>query len=152
MKITNEIKTKLIELSKRGLTQKNIAEKIGCSQNTICYHINKKFRKRRIENSKKYFNNLSKEKQKEKREKQKEYQREYQRKKYKEDDKFREKQKDRAREYQRKKYKEDDKFREKQKEIYKKVKDSLKKFEAQNKFVKDLAKAREKRQRGNSTI
>ena len=52
IKVTPEISLQMKQLRQNGLTQDEIAQKLGVSQNTVCYHLNDDYRENKIEKEK----------------------------------------------------------------------------------------------------
>jgi predicted transcriptional regulator len=82
-KVTPEMVIQMKELKKQGLTTYDIAKKLGIAQATVIYHLNPKYRKKRILRARKQERKVYPKK--------KEYIKEYIRKRYSIDEKFREK-------------------------------------------------------------
>lgn len=40
-RLTDKKVTRIFELTEKGLSQRKIADKIGCSRSTVWYHLNK---------------------------------------------------------------------------------------------------------------
>jgi transcriptional regulator len=90
----------ILKLREKGLTQREIGEKIGMKRASVYYYLN---REKCIEESTKRFKKLTLKQRREIYKKRYHYIKEYMKKRYKEDKKFREKERKRAREYYRKK-------------------------------------------------
>lgn len=102
MKITNELKNKIILLKQEKKTHREIAKMLDLKESTIGYWINPETRKKHIESAKKYFSRKSQEEKKKYYQSRKEYIKIYSHNKYVNDPIFRDKQKERAKLYNRK--------------------------------------------------
>jgi len=99
MRITEDLKSKILELRKEGLTYEQISVKLNIKLNQVVYWIKDKYRER-VKELNKPKNKIYYYKNKEKINlKRREYNKIYYKNKYKTDEVFREKQKQRSREY-----------------------------------------------------
>ena len=83
------------------LSQRQIAKKMGITQETVLYHLNQEYRKHKTALVKASYNKLNKRQRRKNYEKRKEYMREYMRNQYQNNPDFRERQQERSRNYQR---------------------------------------------------
>jgi len=97
-KVTPEIVERMKKLRAEGYSQKEIAEEIGVTQSTVCYWINKEYRKKAIRRAKERLRKFGDTRDKEK---WREYIRRYIRERYWKDERFRERVKAYMRKYMR---------------------------------------------------
>ena len=90
--ITNKQKQKITELSKEGLSQREIADKLKVSQTTVGYWCSEELRKDKIQKQVERFRKKSKEERSKIYRRRLEYQKKYQNMRYRTDEVWREKQ------------------------------------------------------------
>ena len=90
--ITKEQKQKITELSKEGLSQREIADKLKVSQTTVGYWCSEELRKDKIQKQVERFRKKSKEERSKIYRRRLEYQKKYQNMRYRTDEVWREKQ------------------------------------------------------------
>jgi len=90
--ITNKQKQKITELSKEGLSQREIADKLKVSQTTVGYWCSEELRKDKIQKQVERFRKKSKEERSKVYRRRLEYQKKYQNMRYRTDEVWREKQ------------------------------------------------------------
>jgi len=89
---TNKQKQKITELSKEGLSQREIADKLKVSQTTVGYWCSEELRKDKIQKQVERFRKKSKEERSKIYRRRLEYQKKYQNMRYRTDEVWREKQ------------------------------------------------------------
>ena len=110
-KVTKQQKELMKELRSKGLSYKEIADKLNIKPNIVQYHLNEESRIKSIDRCKKNYKKLSSEEKKKLTKKRVPYMREYLNKRYKTDEEFREKHKERCNKYYHLKYSTDKEFR-----------------------------------------
>jgi len=91
------LKTQILELKEKGLSNNKIAIELKVSSSTVAYHVNPEARRKQIERSIKNHKIKTPEERSKYSISRREYNKNYMKKRYAEDEVFREKQKERAR-------------------------------------------------------
>lgn len=102
MKLTNKQIKQMKKLSKEGAKIREIAIKLKVSPSTVCYHVSKGMREKRIGQAVELFRNKTLEQRRKVYKRRAEYVKNYQRKKYNEDKIYKRKKQNLSREYYRK--------------------------------------------------